>query len=491
MPVRATHHLGESSGELAAAGEFHFVTVEAAPSKAKQLATRRQARSHAVKQALENKRKLQQEAGDNFRVSTSKDVVPRKKPKSQKARDESRLIPICSPLSESALDPFQTLAVNSTRLQALLSTHEARCASEPVFTIAREQTRDFQNFRRVFRTGFVDPALLNAVMLSLAVAATNGKIDGECLGYRGKAISYIRERVGSQNEATTESTIGAILLLAGVEARLGKRSQVQLHLGAVRQLLDLCQKEGIPLTGGIKRAVFWQDLNAAILLGSSRIVDHTTFSELQWTREALPADFFAVPAGFQTRSHMFPEALLEVLKDIRALQWIRDSLIYSKQNPFEMARINDQIASIQSRLERLRNFTPTMECFRLAAYICSVMLCCSVWCAAVFPLLRVLQQTSHDRLWDEDPDLLLWILTIGGTFAPRGKVRSSYLALLRSNRETRFKGLYESLPGALEVLKQFIWSDGAFLTHVEAFWDEVGSPERENSSSGYLAEYVM
>lgn len=35
------------------------------------------------------------------------------------------------------------------------------------------------------------------------------------------------------------------------------KSQVQLHLGAVRQLLDLCQKEGIPLTGGIKRAVFW------------------------------------------------------------------------------------------------------------------------------------------------------------------------------------------------------------------------------------------
>lgn len=83
--------------------------------------------------------------------------------------------------------------------------------------MAREQTRDFQTFRRVFRTGFVDPALLNAVMLSLAVAAAHGRIDGECLGYRGKAIGYIRERVGSRNEATTESTIGAILLLAGVE----------------------------------------------------------------------------------------------------------------------------------------------------------------------------------------------------------------------------------------------------------------------------------
>ncbi|KAK8047551.1 hypothetical protein PG996_015615 [Apiospora saccharicola] len=431
--ARITHSSRGTSRELAsAAGNFHFVTVEAAPSKAEQLASRRQARSYAVKQALENKRKLQQEAGDNFRVATSQDVVRRNnKPKSQGAQAEVRLVPTtCSSLSPSALDPFQTLAVNSTRLQALLSTHEARCASEPVFTIAREQTRDFQNFRRVFRTGFVDPALLNAVMLSLAVAAANGRIDGECLGYRGKAISYIRERVGSRNEATTESTIGAILLLAGVEARLGVKSQVQLHLGAVRQLLDLCEKESIPLTGGIKRAVFWQDLNAAILLGSSRIVDHTTFSELRWTRDALPADFFAIPVGFQARSHLFPLELLEVLKDVRALQWVRDRPIYSRTNPFEMARINDQIASIQS------------------------------------------------RLWDEDPDLLLWLLYIGGTFAPRGSVRSSYLGLLRSNHATRFKGLYESLAESLEVLKQFIWSDVAFLSHVEAFWGEVHSPDQ-------------
>ncbi|KAK8137616.1 hypothetical protein PG984_003109 [Apiospora sp. TS-2023a] len=454
--ARITHSSRATSNELASAGNFHFVTVEAAPSKAEQLASRRQARSYAVEQALENKRKLQQEAGDNFRVATSQDVVRRNKSKSRRAEAEVWLVPsTCSSLSASALDPFQTLAVNSTRLQALLSTHEARCASEPVFTIAREQTRDFQNFRRVFRTGFVDPALLNAVMLSLAVAAANGRIDGECLGYRGKAISYIRERVGSRNEATTESTIGAILLLAGVE-----------------------------------------DLNAAILLGSSRIVDHTTFSELRWTRDALPADFFAIPVGFQTRSHLFPEELLEVLKDIRALQWIRDRPIYSRTNPFEMARINDQIASIQSRLEGLRDFTPTMECFRLAAYICSVMLCCSVWCAAVFPilsidycadprnqqsevssqLLRVLQQTNHDHLWDQDPDLLLWLLYIGGTFAPRGSVRSSYLALLRSNHATRFKGLYGSLPESLEVLKQFIWSDMAFLSHVRAFWGEVHNP---------------
>jgi hypothetical protein len=63
----------------------------------------------------------------------------------------------------------------------------------------------------------VDPALLNAVMLAFAFAVTGGSLNRECLGYRGQAISHIRGKMTSLNEATSESTIGAILLLAGVE----------------------------------------------------------------------------------------------------------------------------------------------------------------------------------------------------------------------------------------------------------------------------------
>jgi hypothetical protein len=75
----------------------------------------------------------------------------------------------------------------------------------------------FQSFRSVFQTGLDDPALLNAVMLTFAIAATDGGIDRECLGYQSQAMSYIRERMSSLDGATSVSTIGAILLLAGVE----------------------------------------------------------------------------------------------------------------------------------------------------------------------------------------------------------------------------------------------------------------------------------
>ena len=104
---------------------------------------------------------------------------------------------------------------NASDKLTINGSDKARQASEPVFSVAEELA--FQSFRSVFRTGLVDPALLNAVMLSFAFAVTGGNINRECLGYQGQAISYIRKKMSSLDEATSESTIGAILLLAGVE----------------------------------------------------------------------------------------------------------------------------------------------------------------------------------------------------------------------------------------------------------------------------------
>ncbi|KAI7759241.1 hypothetical protein LZL87_008618 [Fusarium oxysporum] len=196
----------------------------------------------------------------------------------------------------------------------------ARQAPEPVFSVED----DFQNFQSVFRSGLVDPALLNAVMLSLAFTANGGLINKECLVYRGQAIQHIRERISTPDKAVSESTIGAILLLVGVETRLGTTSQVQLHMGAIQYLLNACEPVVVNLTQGIKRAIFWQDLNSSIMVGSQRIVDHTTFTELKWQRDSVAPDFFELPSGFQVRSQLFSQEFLDIVRDIHALQCIRN-----------------------------------------------------------------------------------------------------------------------------------------------------------------------
>jgi hypothetical protein len=129
-----------------------------------------------------------------------------------------------------------------------------------------------------------------------------------------------------------------------------------------------------------------QDLNSSILAGSSRIFDHTTFAELQWTRDPFTPIFYRLPPGYQTLSYLLTEDFIEVLEDIHALQCIREVSRFAKGDVMEMAHINNHTASIQSRLVGLPNISPVLECCYLAAYICSVMLCCKVWCALVIPV---------------------------------------------------------------------------------------------------------
>lgn len=206
--------------------QFQFITVQDPNDDDK--AAKRLARSHAVKQALQNKRKLQKASMQNFCIEDGKN------PKHKGKHDRSQASPLAI-VGASTLDPFDSLPVEGSRLQHLLnnrkhfsssiqlnltpsltpSLDQARQAPEPVFSIS--QDLDFQNFHSVFRTGLVDPALMNAVMLSLTFAASGGVLINESLVYRGQAIHHIRE---AMNKTVSESTIGAILLLVGVEVRV-------------------------------------------------------------------------------------------------------------------------------------------------------------------------------------------------------------------------------------------------------------------------------
>jgi hypothetical protein len=227
------------------------------------------------------------------------------------------------------------------------------------------------------------------------------------------------------------------------------------------------------------------------MVGSKRIVDHTTFAELEWQRDSIAPDFFELPPGFETRSHLFSQEFLDVVRDIHALQCIRN--IYQRTGRvFSSVNINCHTASIQSRLQALPNTCPISKACHLAAYMCSVMLCCKVWCALVIPvsplcrlwkhlltsqsnvtaqLLKELEKVRDDPVWEANADLLLWLTCIGGVFAPDGPVRSGYTALLDSTTFQR-PSLHCSWSDTSEILNQFIWSDLAFESAVRKFLEE-------------------
>lgn len=122
------------------------------------------------------------------------------------------------------------------------------------------------------------------------------------------------------------------------------------------------------------------------MTGSSRVVDHTTFSELQYRRDPSHPDFFVLPPGFQSRSYLLGHDFVEILKDVFALQCIRDTEILDKEEAMPMAQVDSHQASIQSRLVSLPVCSPISECCHQAAYLCSTMLRCKVWRTSTIPV---------------------------------------------------------------------------------------------------------
>lgn len=84
----------------------------------------------------------------------------------------------------------------------------------PKFSISDELVHP--NFQFIFQRDQDDPALLNATILTYSLAMT-GRIDMTSLGYQNQALESIRASMSSNQTFTSESTLAAIVLLAGVD----------------------------------------------------------------------------------------------------------------------------------------------------------------------------------------------------------------------------------------------------------------------------------
>jgi len=78
---------------------------------------------------------------------------------------------------------------------------------------------------------------------------------------------------------------------------------------------------------------------------------------------------------------------IRILEDVQALNCVRERGLAEPATMAFMTDINSQTAFIQSRLVELPKFDwPILECVRIAAFMCSALLCCAIWCARVMPV---------------------------------------------------------------------------------------------------------
>lgn len=101
------------------------------------------------------------------------------------------------------------------RLLRLTLEAMSRQACEPVVNLHGDT--GYQSLQLVFRSGVADPALLNSMLMSLALATGGDSTSLKFLRYKGEALRWINERLQDPATAVTAATIGAILLLIAVE----------------------------------------------------------------------------------------------------------------------------------------------------------------------------------------------------------------------------------------------------------------------------------
>lgn len=122
------------------------------------------------------------------------------------------------------------------------------------------------------------------------------------------------------------------------------------------------------------------------MTGTSRITDHNTFTDLQWRRNLLTPYSFTLPSGFHTVSHRLTDDFIEILEDIHAFQCIRDTYHSEGSDTLTIAQIDNQQASIQSRLAMMSTSSHFMDVLCLAAYLSSATLRCRIWHDSVIPV---------------------------------------------------------------------------------------------------------
>lgn len=270
-----------------------------------------------------------------------------------------------------------------------------------------------------------------------------------------------------------------------IQWRLRVKSQAQLHLNGILQMLKRCDSLAIPLDRGIQRAIFWQDIFSALIAGTQRVFSIAQFPDLYWNRDPSLAFLYTLPPGFETRKHLIGDDLIEVFEGIHALQQMRESANFAILYAMSIQDIDNQQAWIEERLyESLEMARQTnnvvLRCCILASYICAYCLFSEVWSSpftSYIPahlssqLLRQLQNTERDRLWLGNEELLLWVIMAGATFAQPGVTRSEYAVLLHGSLRDGFETFLSSWPDTEVILHNFFWSGKWFRSRTKAFWE--------------------
>lgn len=351
----------------------------------------------------------------------------------------------------------RSVDIPSSRLDQLFKSDAFRSASEPLFDGTHVDS--ILNMPAVFPDCAEEPVFLNAMVYAAVQMHNRGATSTEGLLLKGKTIKLLNDKFSRPDQGLSPATVGAIMLLHTVAYKFSDPNDHFAHASGLMKAVSLCIKRDINLTAAAKRAIFWIDLFASILIGSRRQLSHFTLPALQcWRREQLPSPALSLPIGFVRHRSLLPDQLLECISDTYELQsLLRRDAITRLPLQAKYHQLDTMQASIESRLtfqqQACEMYGPVAEAVRLGIFIVCYCSWMETWNSSLVPchvaekLMMLLEPvvTLADKelyaAWADRVDLLLWLLFVISNVAilDQGHVKDLQrrtVSLLRAAQES-------------------------------------------------------
>jgi hypothetical protein len=307
-------------------------------------------------------------------------------------------------------------------LDHLFRSDAFHLAAEPLFS-THHVDAEF-GMEAVFPSCSEDPVFYYALICAMeGLHGHVGTNRRDTASLQDRTIRLIRERLSSTQLQDDALLIGAIMILRGSAYKLGDASTYDIHTSGLHSLLlqPLCRS----LSQMARRAVFWQDVYAALFLGRSfQMQPPSIFASIDWLRSSPSGcTTSCAPSGFLRKRDVLPQVLLDCAADIRELQ-LAASMPCTVPAQERLHGLDSMQASIESRLMSCRPQSHVAEAVRLGVFLCCYCSWKEIWDDKYIPAMIVSRLisvidlvTSIDDFvlsWDTNMDLCFWLLFVAG-----------------------------------------------------------------------------
>lgn len=399
------------------------------------------------------------------------------------------------------LDPPDCLPIASdTRVRSLLSHFDQVVRHARGLPGPREGWLSF---------AVSDPAVLDVILFisALDIAGLRGQsISHDILYFKGETIRMINTRLREPDLVATDGTIAAVASLAQLENLTGTADSARIHASGLELMIK--SRGGIKNLGSHgmpRRIVYWADSCKSVLLETPLRYKEVIIMDGPWTNDWGPYDrlaqLYISRLTNLTGSQKSSELTVEVYWELRKLSRLKEEAACSLKEgeALDMGYLNipftDTASSFEHRLILLQQVEPSsspsqrLSVFMLFGYAAFLHIFIFVRdCSKDLPfshllslrIRTILEKVDMKQLQRQYPEMMLWILLIGGL---SGNLLSEQVWFAKLVSDYCLELGLCGGDGIASFLEKFMWSELYRSPVTQRFWEQIS--KAQGSETGY------